>query len=115
MTSVRILLVILSCLRSHVASVSVNIGDDVTLQCPLLPFSSMTAVSWYRQRGAEAPQLLLSYNLTDASLVTFGPGFHDGKVSVRVDRLERHWLLLRRCDVTDSAVYYCSAAEYIQQ
>ncbi|KAM7388153.1 hypothetical protein PAMP_024351 [Pampus punctatissimus] len=89
-------------------AVQVRVGEDVTLQCPLLVSSSTSlsppsTLSWYRKAAGLSPQLLLSFRTTGTPNVTFGSGVCPEKLSVSSDGS----LLLRDSKQSDSAVYYC--------
>ncbi|KAG7514545.1 signal-regulatory protein beta-2-like isoform X2 [Solea senegalensis] len=80
-------------------TVQVKVGDNITLQCPLLVNAS-SSVSWYRKWSGRRPQLLLTVATpTNSSDVT-----HSARVLVAADGSLR----LRRVDFSDSAVYYCA-------
>ncbi|XP_068175850.1 secreted immunoglobulin domain 1 isoform X5 [Antennarius striatus] len=59
------------------STVKVRVGEDATLQCPLLDANSPSSradpptISWYRVAPGQSPQLLLSIRSTD---VRPGPG-----------------------------------------
>lgn len=90
------------------STVQVRLGDDATLQCPLLDASDTTAapstLSWYRKAAGQGPQLLLSFRSTNSSNMKYGTGVDPEKVSAAADGS----LLLRGSQRSDSAVYYCS-------
>ncbi|RXN31881.1 immunoglobulin lambda light chain [Labeo rohita] len=50
-------------------TVSVQQGQNVTLSCPLIPNSSYGVLSWYKQTSWHGPRLILSYNITNTSLL----------------------------------------------
>ncbi|KAM4629865.1 secreted immunoglobulin domain 1 [Polymixia lowei] len=91
-----------------VEGLSVKVGDDVDLECPLLARLSSAMLSWYQQRAGESPRLVLSYRLSNSSAVKYGSGFHRDKFSVQPDRRS---LLLHGSEERDSAVYYCGLSE----
>lgn len=90
------------------STVQVRVGDDATLQCPLLDASNTTAapstLSWYRKAAGQGPQMLLSFRSTNSSNMKYGTGVDPEKVSAAADGS----LLLRGSQRSDSAVYYCS-------
>ncbi|KAJ7993308.1 hypothetical protein DPEC_G00271080 [Dallia pectoralis] len=90
--------------------VSVKLGEDAILECPLPAISREATVSWYKQSPGERPELVLSYKLPNTSHVLYGQGFHHEKFTVQTNgsRLpHRHHLLIRRSMKNDTAVYYC--------
>ncbi|XP_067454188.1 secreted immunoglobulin domain 1 [Thunnus thynnus] len=86
-------------------TIQVRVGENATLQCPLLAgsTSSPSTLSWYRKVAGLSPQLLLSFRTTNTSNVTFGSGVRSEKLSVSSNGS----LLLRGSEQSDSAVYYC--------
>ncbi|KAM7409791.1 hypothetical protein PAMA_001334 [Pampus argenteus] len=94
-------------------AVQVRVGDDVTLQCPLMVSSSTSpsTLSWYRKAAGLSPQLLLSFRTTDTSNVTFGSRVCPEKLSVSSDGS----LLLRDSKQSDSAIYYCGVSHGQEQ
>ncbi|XP_075344306.1 T cell receptor alpha variable 13-1 [Sparus aurata] len=110
---VCVILLTVSCFQQHVtglpsSTVQVRVGDDATLQCPLLDASNTTAapstLSWYRKAAGQGPQMLLSFRSTNSSNMKYGTGVDPEKVSAAADGS----LLLRGSQRSDSAVYYCS-------
>ncbi|KAM3876300.1 secreted immunoglobulin domain 1 [Diretmus argenteus] len=89
-------------------TLKVKVGDDATLQCPLMDSSRLATVSWYRQTAGRSPLLVLSYHLTNTSAVTYGPGVHPNKFTARVDGS----LLLHGSEESDSALYFCGLTKY---
>lgn len=93
------------------STVQVRVGEDATLQCPLLDASNAAAaapstLSWYRKLRGQGPQLLLSFRSTDSRKVKYGAGVGPQKVAAAADGS----LLLRGSQQSDSAVYYCSVS-----
>ncbi|XP_070764949.1 secreted immunoglobulin domain 1 [Enoplosus armatus] len=86
------------------STVQVRVGEDTTLQCPLLDASNVSStLSWYRKAAGQSPQLLLTFKSTNTSNVKYGSGVGPDKVSAAADGS----LLLRGSQQSDSAVYYC--------
>ncbi|KAM9761619.1 uncharacterized protein ACNS7B_003999 [Menidia menidia] len=128
MASVRICVVVLAlsgfqrqAAALPVSTVQVRVGEDVTLQCPLLEASNATAtttptptaepggpptISWYRKAAGQGPMMLLSIVSRDASKLKYGAGVPRQKVSASADGS----LLLRGSERRDSAVYYCGVS-----
>ncbi|XP_068175849.1 secreted immunoglobulin domain 1 isoform X4 [Antennarius striatus] len=96
------------------STVKVRVGEDATLQCPLLDANSPSSradpptISWYRVAPGQSPQLLLSIRSTD---VRPGPGGEAGRFTGGPDGSMR----LSASRRSDSAVYYCSITEGRQQ
>ncbi|XP_070688736.1 secreted immunoglobulin domain 1 isoform X2 [Pempheris klunzingeri] len=90
-------------------TVQVRVGEDVTLQCPLLaaPPVAPSVLSWYRQTAGRRPQLLLSFRTADPSHARYGAGVRPLKVSAAADGS----LLLRGSQRSDAAVYYCGISQ----
>uniref|UniRef100_A0A3Q4AYL2 Ig-like domain-containing protein n=1 Tax=Mola mola TaxID=94237 RepID=A0A3Q4AYL2_MOLML len=89
------------------STVQVRVGEDATLQCPLLDIPAGAVLSWYRRAVGHGPELLLSIRST--GLVTHGPGVGPDKVSAAADGS----LLLRASQRSDAAVYYCSVSRAV--
>ena len=91
------------------STIRVGVGENVTLQCPLLDDLSATAstppsiISWYRKAAGQGPKMLLTLMFSDRIRVKYGDGVHAEKVSASADGS----LLLRGSEKRDSAVYYC--------
>ncbi|XP_036833847.1 secreted immunoglobulin domain 1 [Oncorhynchus mykiss] len=95
-------------------SLSVKVGEDATLNCPLSTNCSMATVSWYKQSQGERPELVLSYHLTNTSHVLYGHGFHPNKITVQTNDsrpLHQHQLLIHGSKENDMAVYFCGLTE----
>ncbi|KAG7234318.1 hypothetical protein INR49_005083, partial [Caranx melampygus] len=93
-----------------VSTVQVRVGEDATLQCPLLASTravNNSTLSWYRKVEGGSPQLLLTIKSRDGFAVRLGTGVGPEKVSAAADGS----LLLRRSDHKDSAVYYCGISQ----
>ncbi|XP_040896744.1 secreted immunoglobulin domain 1 [Toxotes jaculatrix] len=104
------------------STIQVRVGEDATLRCPLLDKSNASTIavnstitvlpvffnlSWYKKAAGQGPQLLLSVRSTDSSDVKYGSGVGPDKVSAAADGS----LLLRRSELSDSAVYYCGISQ----
>ncbi|XP_068175848.1 secreted immunoglobulin domain 1 isoform X3 [Antennarius striatus] len=78
------------------STVKVRVGEDATLQCPLLDANSPSSradpptISWYRVAPGQSPQLLLSIRSTD---VRPGPG---GEAASPKDANRRRWGMMGR-------------------
>lgn len=96
-----------------VPTVQVKVGEDATLQCPLLdafdanPNAGFSILSWYRKTAGGGPELLLSIRASGSPNMTFGLGFGPDKVSAAADGS----LLLLAFQRRDSAVYFCSISQ----
>lgn len=96
-----------------VSTVQVKVGQDATLQCPLLeasdanPIAGFSILSWYRKTAGGGPELLLSIRASGSFNMTFGSGFGPNKVSAAADGS----LLLLAFQRRDSAVYFCSISQ----
>ncbi|XP_045898318.1 secreted immunoglobulin domain 1 [Micropterus dolomieu] len=115
MESLLVCLLLLSLGGSHGAAlptstVQVRVGEDATLQCPLLDASNASnasTLSWYRKAAGQSPQLVLTIRSTNTSNVKYGSGVGPEKVSAAADGS----LLLRGSQQNDSAVYYCGISQ----
>ncbi|XP_051231634.1 secreted immunoglobulin domain 1 [Dicentrarchus labrax] len=90
-------------------TVQVRVGEDATLQCPLLDPSDGTrsTLSWYRKAAGQGPQLLLSVRSSNSSNLKYGSGIDPDKVSAAADGS----LLLHGSQRSDAAVYYCGISQ----
>ncbi|XP_041862922.1 secreted immunoglobulin domain 1 [Melanotaenia boesemani] len=119
-TVVCVLFLALSGFQQHVATwpaptVQVRVGENVSLQCPLLDSSNSTmatstsdeaapaTLSWYRKTAGLGPMLLLSLMPSNGSHVKYGNGIDPEKVSATANGS----LLLQGSKESDSGVYYC--------
>lgn len=99
------------------STVQVRVGEDATLQCPLLDASDAnppavpSTLSWYRMAAGRGPELLLSIRTSSSSNVKFGSGVGPDKVLAAADGS----LLLRAPQRSDSAVYYCGISQGDEQ
>ncbi|XP_035996691.1 secreted immunoglobulin domain 1 [Fundulus heteroclitus] len=87
----------------------VRVGEDATLQCPLLDASNGTGpatLSWYRKATGHGPTLLVSISPANGSTLRYGDGVSPDKVSAAANGS----LLLRGSEQSDSAVYYCGVS-----
>ncbi|KAL7397634.1 hypothetical protein ABVT39_025462 [Epinephelus coioides] len=104
------------------STVQVRVGENATLQCPLLDAfnasttnaSNTTAISaaystlsWYRKTAGQSPELLLTIRPADESNVKYGAGVGPDKVSAAANGS----LLLHNSEQSDSAVYYCGITQ----
>ncbi|XP_074383838.1 Ig kappa chain V-III region PC 2485/PC 4039 [Oreochromis niloticus] len=117
---VWVILLALSGLQNHAAvdpssTIQVRLGENATLQCPLLDTSNFTVLttttaptapttlSWYRKAPGQGPQLLVSLKSMDRLKVKYGNGVPRSKVSIAADGS----LVVQGSKQSDSAVYYC--------
>lgn len=100
------------------STVQVRVGEDATLQCPLLDASNATTtpaataavpstLSWYRKAAGQSPQLLLTFRSHNTSDVKYGSGVDPDKVSAAADGS----LMVLGSQQSDSAVYYCGITQ----
>ncbi|XP_062306177.1 secreted immunoglobulin domain 1 [Osmerus eperlanus] len=91
------------------SKLSVRMGENATLDCPLPISFNKSTFSWYKQRHAERPELILSYPVTNISLVIYGQGFQPDKFTARLGKSgpHLHQLLIQGSTESDTAVYYC--------
>ncbi|KAL6469244.1 hypothetical protein MHYP_G00227680 [Metynnis hypsauchen] len=98
-------------------SVSVKQGRNVTLTCPLKTSVSIGIVSWYKQNLGEGPNMLLSYNVTMPWTVHYAEGLNSHRyvVLARDGSKARHRLRIITTEEKDTATYYCSYSEKMNE
>ncbi|XP_067287607.1 secreted immunoglobulin domain 1 [Pseudorasbora parva] len=94
-------------------NVSVEQGQNVTLSCPLITKSSKGVLSWYKQTPGQGPQLILSYNVTNTSLVRYSTGLDQSRyaISTREGLNLRHLLQIITALRNDTGTYYCGFSD----
>ncbi|KAL1023226.1 hypothetical protein UPYG_G00037960 [Umbra pygmaea] len=101
---------------------SVKVGEDAMLECPLkCPLStncSKATVSWYKLSPGKTPELVLSYRLANTSRVIYGQGFYRNKFTVHTNfsrPVHQHQLLIHRSEENDLGVYYCGLSNGLKR
>ncbi|XP_050978279.1 secreted immunoglobulin domain 1 [Labeo rohita] len=94
-------------------TVSVQQGQNVTLSCPLIPNSSYGVLSWYKQTSWHGPRLILSYNITNTSLVRYGAGLDHSRYAVFTSEGLNtcHLLQIIKTLRNDTGTYYCGFSD----
>ncbi|XP_056323636.1 secreted immunoglobulin domain 1 [Danio aesculapii] len=94
-------------------TISVQQGQNVTLSCPLMPNSSEGVLSWYKQTAGQGLCIILSYNITNTSIVRYGMGLDQSRYAIltREGLNSRHFLQIITTLRNDTGTYYCGFSD----